>query len=251
MSSICTTRVATGSNCGTRSSRSARARALADRTLPHPANRGGILAHGCDMTIEENPYEVGYGYKWMVELEQEQDFMGRDALREVHERVSTASWWASKSAEPSQGIQRRIYARLLPGPFRRSRDRARHIYLLFTAPGSQYRLRDGPGQHSELGAEVEIERPDQTVSGVVADRVFFKPEHAEQPLWTRASEDRHPPLAGVSQPVRPHRSFSLTAQFSTGARLRGSGESGDGNPSSRAATHDPARPRSAPVRAMR
>jgi Aminomethyltransferase folate-binding domain/Glycine cleavage T-protein C-terminal barrel domain len=47
---------------------------------------GGILAHDCDMTIEENPYEVGYGYKWMVELEQEQDFIGRDALRVVHER---------------------------------------------------------------------------------------------------------------------------------------------------------------------
>ena len=64
---------------------------------------GGILAHGCDMTIEENPYEVGYGYKWMVELEQEQDFMGRDALRTVHERGSIASWWASRSAEPSSG----------------------------------------------------------------------------------------------------------------------------------------------------
>src|SRR5205814_2178327 len=49
-------------------------------------SEGGILAHGCDMTIEENPYEVGYGYKWMVELEQEQDFIGRDALREVATR---------------------------------------------------------------------------------------------------------------------------------------------------------------------
>src|SRR3954453_1151962 len=47
---------------------------------------GGILAHGCDMTIDENPYEVGYGYKWMVELEQEQDFIGRDALRDVAQR---------------------------------------------------------------------------------------------------------------------------------------------------------------------
>src|SRR5881392_2101258 len=44
---------------------------------------GGILAHGCDMTIDENPYEVGYGYKWMVKLEQEQEFIGRDALREI------------------------------------------------------------------------------------------------------------------------------------------------------------------------
>src|SRR5918911_1013316 len=50
---------------------------------------GGILAHGCDMTIDENPYEVGYGYKWMVELEQEQNFIGRDALREVSRRGVT------------------------------------------------------------------------------------------------------------------------------------------------------------------
>src|SRR5919205_2771134 len=46
---------------------------------------GGILAHGCDMTIEENPYEVGYGYKWMVELEQEQDFIGKEALKRISE----------------------------------------------------------------------------------------------------------------------------------------------------------------------
>ena len=44
---------------------------------------GGILAHGCDMTINENPYEVGYGYKWMVELDQDQDFIGREALRKI------------------------------------------------------------------------------------------------------------------------------------------------------------------------
>jgi glycine cleavage system aminomethyltransferase T len=39
-------------------------------------------------------------------------------------------------------------------------------------------------EHSELGTEIEIERPDQTVTGVVADRVFFKPDHAEQKLTT-------------------------------------------------------------------
>src|SRR5215208_1662194 len=50
---------------------------------------GGILAHGCDMTIDDNPYEVGYGYKWMVEFEQEQDFIGREALRDVSQRGVT------------------------------------------------------------------------------------------------------------------------------------------------------------------
>jgi aminomethyltransferase len=46
---------------------------------------GGILALGCDMWYDTNPYEVGYGYKWMVELEQEQDFVGREALKRICE----------------------------------------------------------------------------------------------------------------------------------------------------------------------
>ena len=41
---------------------------------------GGILAHGCDITFETNPYEVGMGYDWMVSLDQEADFIGKEAL---------------------------------------------------------------------------------------------------------------------------------------------------------------------------
>ena len=32
---------------------------------------GGILAYGADMWLDTNPYEVGMGYDWMVDLEQE------------------------------------------------------------------------------------------------------------------------------------------------------------------------------------
>src|SRR3712207_9264041 len=42
---------------------------------------GGILALGCDMWYDTNPSEVGYGYKWMVELTQEEDFIGKEADR--------------------------------------------------------------------------------------------------------------------------------------------------------------------------
>jgi glycine cleavage system aminomethyltransferase T len=38
---------------------------------------GGILAFGADMWYENNPFEVGYHYTWMVDLEQEADFMGK------------------------------------------------------------------------------------------------------------------------------------------------------------------------------
>ena len=43
----------------------------------------GILAYGCDMWLDNNPYEVGLGYDWMVDLEQEADFVGKDALKEI------------------------------------------------------------------------------------------------------------------------------------------------------------------------
>jgi glycine cleavage system aminomethyltransferase T len=39
-----------------------------------------------------------------------------------------------------------------------------------------------PVEHSELGTQLIVERPDETVCAVVADRVFFKPEHAEAEL---------------------------------------------------------------------
>ena len=41
----------------------------------------GILNYGIDMTLENNPYEVGLG--WLVDLEQQADFIGKDALRRI------------------------------------------------------------------------------------------------------------------------------------------------------------------------
>jgi aminomethyltransferase len=46
---------------------------------------GGILAWGADMGLDTNPYEVGMGYDWMVDLEQGDDFIGKEALRKIKE----------------------------------------------------------------------------------------------------------------------------------------------------------------------
>src|SRR5436309_14488847 len=35
------------------------------------------------MWYENNPFEVGYHYTWMVDLDQKADFMGKDALRKI------------------------------------------------------------------------------------------------------------------------------------------------------------------------
>src|ERR671935_107034 len=44
---------------------------------------GGILAYGADMWLDTNPYEVGMGYDWMVDLEQKADFIGKEALARI------------------------------------------------------------------------------------------------------------------------------------------------------------------------
>ncbi|MDX1436048.1 MAG: glycine cleavage T C-terminal barrel domain-containing protein [Anaerolineales bacterium] len=41
----------------------------------------GILNHGADMTLENNPFEVGLG--WLVDLDQTADFMGKGALEKI------------------------------------------------------------------------------------------------------------------------------------------------------------------------
>ena len=43
----------------------------------------GILGYGADMWLDNNPFEVGLGYNWMVDLDQEADFVGKDALKRI------------------------------------------------------------------------------------------------------------------------------------------------------------------------
>jgi aminomethyltransferase len=44
---------------------------------------GGILAFGCDIWYDTNPFEVDMGYTWMVDLDQEADFVGKEALKKI------------------------------------------------------------------------------------------------------------------------------------------------------------------------
>lgn len=48
---------------------------------------GGILSWGNDIGYDTNPFEVGYGFEntWMVNLEQDADFVGKEALRRIRD----------------------------------------------------------------------------------------------------------------------------------------------------------------------
>jgi len=58
----------------------------------------GILNYGIDMTLENNPYEVGLGR--LVDLDKPGDFIGRDALRRIRQ----------------EGVQRRLIGIEIEGP---------------------------------------------------------------------------------------------------------------------------------------
>jgi glycine cleavage system aminomethyltransferase T len=135
------------------------------------------------MWYDTNPYEVGYGYKWMVELAQEQDFIGKEALKRISE----------------EGVSRKLVGVEIGGsnlgsyndgsmidyfPVYKKGERIGKVTSACFSPRLEKNIGYAmvPVEYSEIGIELEIERPEETVSAVVADRVFFKPEHAEQKL---------------------------------------------------------------------
>ena len=144
---------------------------------------GGILSYGADMTLENNPYEVGYGYKWMVDLEQEQDYIGKEALSRIRE----------------EGVSRKLVGVEIGGerlgayndgsmidffPVHKDGEKIGKVTSACYSPRLEKNIGFAmmPIEHSEIGTEVQVERPEGVVEAVVADRLFFKPEKAEQKL---------------------------------------------------------------------
>jgi glycine cleavage system aminomethyltransferase T len=151
---------------------------------------GGILAHGADMTIENNPYEVGYGYKWMVEFDQEADFVGKEALRRISE----------------EGVKQKLVGVEIRGEslgayndgsmidFFPVCDEGRHVGKVTSACYSP-RLEKNIGfamvpiEYADLGTEFEVETPTDRTSAVVVEKPFIKPEKAEQKLSRSAERE--------------------------------------------------------------
>jgi glycine cleavage system aminomethyltransferase T len=149
---------------------------------------GGILAQGCDMTIEDNPYEVGYGYKWMVELDQDQDFIGKEALKKVAEegvsrKLVGVEIGGSRLGSYNDGSMIDFFPVLADG------ERIGKVTSACYSPRLDKNIGFAmvPVEYGSIGVELEVERPEETVSATVADRLFFKPEHAEQVLSATSS----------------------------------------------------------------
>jgi aminomethyltransferase len=131
------------------------------------------LAFGADMWYENNPFEVGYHYTWMVDLEQDADFMGKAALARIK----------------AEGVKRKLVGVDIEGESLGSYIDNEMPDVFPVSVGGQAvgrvtsachspRLERNIGfamlpiEHTELGTSLEVETP---VSGKVAATVVQMP----------------------------------------------------------------------------
>jgi aminomethyltransferase len=137
---------------------------------------GGILAHGADVTIENNPFEVGMGYDWMVDLEQEPDFIGKEALRRVKQEgvgrmLAGVEIEGESLGSYNDGSMIDFFPVFQDG---------RHVGRVTSACYSP-RLEKNIGyamvpiELAELGTELEVETPHGRAAAVVVPKPFIDP----------------------------------------------------------------------------
>ena len=132
----------------------------------------GILNYGADMTIENNPYEVGLGR--LVDLAKSSDFIGKTALARIKD----------------EGPKRKLVGIEIAGKpieFNMTKwtvkARGRSIGDVTSAIHSP-RLKTNIGyamvpiEHSDLGTELTVEHPDGARPATVVRRPFIDPGKA-------------------------------------------------------------------------
>jgi glycine cleavage system aminomethyltransferase T len=164
----------------------------------------GILAHGCDITFDTNPFEVGMGYDWMVSLDGDRDFIGKAALTRIR----------------AEGVRRKLAGveigggplgsfndGSMPEPFG-VRHAGRAVGEVTSACWSPRLERNIgyamlPVELTELGTEVEVDTPAGTVPAVVVPKPFYDPtkdvpKQRLQPAATDGTPSEVPDAIGPS-----------------------------------------------------
>jgi len=153
---------------------------------------GGILAYGADMWLDTNPYEVEMGYEWMVDLDQEADFVGKQALQQIKQA----------------GIRRKLVGVEIGGkklgsyidgtmidffPISANDERIGKVTSACYSPRLEKNIGYAmvPIEFAELGTEVAVETPDERTSAIVVRKPFIDPqkETPKQHLAAAAKDD--------------------------------------------------------------
>ena len=131
----------------------------------------GILNYGADMTLENNPYEVGLG--WLVDQDKPADYIGKDALKRIKAKgvkrklvgveiegdpieFNMTKWTVSRDGKPVGHITSAIYSPRLE----------KNIgYAML------------PIEHAALGTQVTVMAPDSGErKATVAPKPFVDPK---------------------------------------------------------------------------
>ena len=140
----------------------------------------GILAlgPGCDMWYDTNPYEVEMGYEWMVDLEQEADFIGKEALARIK----------------AEGVTRKLVGVEIGGdglgsyndgsmidvfPVYANGERVGKVTSACYSPRLEKNIGFAmvPIEYAEFGTELETETPPSgRVPAVIVRKPFIDPE---------------------------------------------------------------------------
>jgi glycine cleavage system aminomethyltransferase T len=138
---------------------------------------GGILALGCDMWYDTNPYEVGMGYDWMVDLEQGADFIGKEALHRIKQegakrKLVGVEIGGERLGAYNDGSMIDLF------PVHKDGARIGKVTSACHSPRLEKNIGYAmvPTEHSELGTELEVERPEGVVSAVIVEKPFIDPK---------------------------------------------------------------------------
>jgi aminomethyltransferase len=134
---------------------------------------GGILAFGADMWYENNPFEVGYHYSWMVDLDQEADFMGKAALKRIkQEGVTQKLVGVDIEGEP---LGTYIDNEMLDFfPVYRDGRRVGRVTSSCYSPRLERNIGFAmvPVEHADIGTELQVDTP---TSGRVGAKIVTMP----------------------------------------------------------------------------
>jgi glycine cleavage system aminomethyltransferase T len=138
---------------------------------------GGILAYGADMWLDTNPYEVGMGYDWMVDLEQKDDFIGKEALARIkHEgprrRLAGVEIEGDSLGAYSDGSMIDFFT------VRHDGDSVGRVTSACHSPrlGKNIGYAMVPIERADLGTKLDVEIDGATRQAVVVEMPFIDPK---------------------------------------------------------------------------
>ena len=142
---------------------------------------GGILAWGSDMGLDTNPFEVGYGYEasWMVDLDQEADFVGKEALTRIRDTgISRKLVGVEIGGEPLGSYNDGSMPDFFPVQAGAGGPAIGKVTSACYSPRLERNVGFAmvPIESTAIGTPLRVERPDSVVAATVVEKPFVDPK---------------------------------------------------------------------------